>query len=174
VLFTDARGFTEMSQDMEPEAAFDILNGHLAAQVDLVYKHGGYIDKYSGDGIMAVFDGEKMAGDACLCALAILQKTREFADIHGARTIRLGLGINKGEVTIGNLGSGEHLDYTVIGRNVNLAARLCGIASQSVVVAKSVRDAAQGTPGIAFSSERAVAVRGIREPVTVYDLQRTS
>jgi class 3 adenylate cyclase len=174
VLFTDARGFTEMSQDMEPEAAFDILNGHLAAQVDLVYKHGGYIDKYSGDGIMAVFDGEKMAGDACQCALAILQRTREFADIHGAKTIRLGLGINKGQVTIGNLGSGEHLDYTVIGRNVNLAARLCGIASQSVVVAKSVRDAAQGTPGIAFASERAVAVRGIRDPVTVYDLQRTA
>lgn len=172
VLFTDARGFTEMSQDLEPEAAFEILNGHLGAQVELVYQHGGYIDKYSGDGIMGVFDGEQMASDACRCALAILQRTRELADIQGAKSMRLGLGINKGQVTIGNLGSGEHLDYTVIGRTVNLAARLCGIASQSVVVSKSVRDAAGTIPGIGFAAERAVAIRGFREPITVYDLQR--
>ena len=172
VLFTDARGFTELSQDLEPEAAFEILNGHLGAQVELVYQHGGYIDKYSGDGVMGVFDGEEMARDACQCALAILQRTRELADIQGAKSIRLGLGINKGQVTIGNLGSGEHLDYTVIGRTVNLAARLCGIASQSVVVSKSVRDAAGTIPGIGFASERAVAIRGFRDPITVYDLQR--
>jgi adenylate cyclase len=173
ILFTDARGFTEMSQDLEPEAAFEILNGHLGAQVELVYQHGGYIDKYSGDGVMGVFDGEQMARDACQCALAILQRTRELADIQGAKSIRLGLGINKGQVTIGNLGSGEHLDYTVIGRTVNLAARLCGIASQSVVVSKSVRDAADPSPGIGFGSERAVAIRGFRDPITVYDLQRS-
>jgi adenylate cyclase len=157
---------------MEPEAVFEILNGHLGAQVELVYQHGGYIDKYSGDGIMGVFDGEQMAADACRCALAILQRTRELADIQGAASIRLGLGINKGQVTIGNLGSGDHLDYTVIGRTVNLAARLCGIASQSVVVSKEVRDAAGTVPGIAFATERAVSVRGFRDPITVYDLQR--
>jgi adenylate cyclase len=172
VLFTDARGFTEMSQDMEPEAVFEILSRHLASQVDLVYKHGGFIDKYSGDGIMAVFDGESMARDSCLCALAILQRTRENTDIQGMKALRLGIGINKGQVTIGNLGSGEHLDYTVVGKTVNLAARLCGIASQSVVVAQSVRDAAGAIPGVGFASERAVAIRGFRDPITVYDLQR--
>ena len=67
VLFSDARGFTEMSQELEPEAVFDMLNRHLGAQVDLVYRHGGDIDKYSGDGIMAVFQGPDMARQACRC-----------------------------------------------------------------------------------------------------------
>jgi class 3 adenylate cyclase len=173
VLFTDARGFTEMSQDLEPEAVFEILSGHLAAQVDLVYRHGGYIDKYSGDGIMAVFDGEHMARECCLCALEILEYTKAHSDSQGPQAIRLGIGINKGQVTIGNLGSGEHLDYTVVGKAVNLAARLCGLASQSIVVSQSVHEAAGGTAAVAFHAERAVVVRGFREPVTVYDLQRT-
>lgn len=172
VLFSDARGFTEMSQDLEPESVFEILSGHLAAQVDLVYQHGGYIDKYSGDGIMAVFDGEGMGAKACRCALDILDRSADLANLQGPGAIRLGIGIHQGFAMVGNLGSAEHFDYTVIGKTVNLAARLCGLASQSIVVSKTVRDAVAETPGLAFVAEKNSEIRGFREPVTVYELAR--
>jgi len=172
ILFTDARGFTEMSQELEPESVFEILSGHLAVQVDLVYQHGGYIDKYSGDGIMAVFDGEGMARKCCGCALDILERSRELAELQGPGAIRLGIGIHQGHAMVGNLGSSDHLDYTIVGKAVNLAARLCGLASQSIVVSQAVRDAVAGAPEFSFESERPAAIRGFRDPVTVYELRR--
>lgn len=165
VLFTDARGFTEISQDMAPEAVFEVLSGLLGMQVDLVYRHGGDIDKYSGDGIMAVFDGERMAEKACRCALEILEKST------GIGAIRFGLGIHQGLAMAGNLGYAEHLDYTVIGPTVNLAARLCGLAGDSIVVSAAVRDAARRAPGLDFLEERQASVRGFREPVTICTLR---
>lgn len=172
ILFSDARGFTEMSQELEPESVFEILSRHLAAQVNLVYQHGGYIDKYSGDGIMAVFDGGDMARKCCRCALDILDRSRELADLKGPGAIRLGIGIHQGFAMVGNLGSSEHLDYTIIGKTVNLAARLCGLANQSIVVSQAVRDAVADAPEFVFQSERPATIRGIRDPVTVYELQR--
>jgi class 3 adenylate cyclase len=172
ILFSDARGFTEMSQELEPESVFEILSGHLAVQVDLVYQHGGYIDKYSGDGIMAVFDGEGMARKCCACALDILERSRELADLKGPGAIRLGIGIHQGYAMIGNLGSSDHLDYTIVGKTVNLAARLCGLASQSIVVSQAVRDAVAGEAEFSFQTGQPATIRGFKEPVTVYELQR--
>jgi class 3 adenylate cyclase len=172
VLFSDARGFTEMSQEMEPEALFEMLSEHLAAQVELVYNHGGYIDKFSGDGIMAVFDGERMALKCCQCALDILDMSKDQAAHKGSKVIRLGMGMHKGLATIGNLGSKEHLDYTLVGRTVNLAARLCGLANQTIVVSQAVRDAVADGADVEFRSGQAANVRGVREPVAVYELAR--
>jgi len=169
ILFSDARGFTEMSQELEPEAVFDLLSARLAAQVELVYRHGGYVDKYSGDGIMAVFDGEDMARNCCRCALDILEGARAQS---GA--IELGMGIHLGYAMVGNLGSQDHLDYTVIGKTVNLAARLCGLARQNIVVSQAVRDAAAGDRDFSFQSERPAQLRGFRDPVTVFQLQRAA
>jgi len=174
ILFSDARGFTEMSQELEPEAVFEILSDRLAAQVELVYRQGGYVDKYSGDGIMAVFDGEDMARNCCRCALDILDSARELSGGKGTRAIELGLGIHRGYAMVGNLGSEKHFDYTVVGKTVNLAARLCGLARQSIVVSKAVHDAAARDAEFSFSSERPAQVRGFRDPVTVYDLLRAA
>jgi adenylate cyclase len=174
ILFSDARGFTEMSQELEPEAVFAILSDRLAAQVELVYRHGGYVDKYSGDGIMAVFDGEDMTRNCCRCALDILGSARELPGGKGAGAIELGLGMHRGYAMVGNLGSENHLDYTVIGKTVNLAARLCGLARQSIVVSRAVRDALVGDAAFSFSAERSTQVRGFRDPVTVFELQRTA
>lgn len=174
ILFSDARGFTEMGQELEPESVFEILNGHLAAQVDLVYQHGGYVDKYAGDGVMAVFDGEGMARRCCLCALDLLDRSKDLADLTGPGAIHLGIGIHQGHAMIGNLGSSEHLDYTIVGKTVNLAARLCGLAHQSIVVSKAVRDALGSAAEFIFDAERPATIRGFRDPVTVYDLQRAA
>jgi class 3 adenylate cyclase len=174
ILFSDARGFTEMSQELEPEAVYEILSARLANQVELVYRHGGYVDKYSGDGIMAVFDGEDMVRKCCRCALDILDGARSLSGPLGPGTIEIGMGIHQGYAMVGNLGSEKHLDYTVIGKTVNLAARLCGLARQSIVVSQAVRDAAANTPGLAFRSEGPAVIRGFRDPVTVYDLRRAA
>jgi class 3 adenylate cyclase len=172
ILFSDARGFTEMSPEPEPEALFSMLSSTLAAQVAAVNRHDGYVDKFSGDGVMAVFDAGNMAAKCCACALDILDHSKRFAAQKGMAGIRLGIGIHFGPVVIGNLGSDEYLDYTVVGTTVNLAARLCGLASQSIVVSHAVRDAIAEASGFALASERSVVVRGFKDPITVYDLQR--
>lgn len=172
VLFSDARGFTEIGQQMDPEALFHMLSEHLAAQVELVYNHGGYIDKFAGDGIMAVFDGDKMVLRSCLCALDIMDMSKDNAAHRGSRISRLGIGIHKGLAIIGNLGSKDHLDYTIVGNAVNLAARLCGIANLSIVVSQAVCDAAANISEVEFIGRRSVEIRGFGEPVIVYDLAR--
>jgi adenylate cyclase len=171
VMFTDVRGFTALSEVMEPDSLFTLLSAQLAAQVHLVHEFGGYVDKFGGDGLMAVFDSENMAVRACQCALKIIENARQ-STTHSDNGLRqLGIGINQGRAIIGNIGSDEHLDYSVIGTTVNLAARLCGIASpMTIVVAGTVRDAAEGHPGLNFGNRREVAVRGIHDPVTVYSL----
>jgi adenylate cyclase len=73
---------------------------------------------------------------------------------------------------IGNLGSSDHLDYTIVGKTVNLAARLCGLASQSIVVSQAVRDAVAGEAEFSFQTGQPATIRGFKEPVTVYELQR--
>ena len=89
MLFSDARGFTEMSREVDPELLFRMLSEHLAAQVDLVYNHAGYIDKFAGDGIMAVFDGERLVLRGCRCALEIMEMSRDIAARTGSRINRL-------------------------------------------------------------------------------------
>jgi adenylate cyclase len=172
ILFSDARGFTELSQEIEPEALFGMLSGALGAQVALVNRHDGYVDKFTGDGVMAVFDSGNMAAKCCRCALDILDHSKRFAAQKGMAGIRLGIGIHLGPVVIGNLGSEEYLDYTLVGTTVNLAARLCGLAGQSIVVSQAVRDALADDKDFAVSAGRPVEVRSFKEPITVYDVQR--
>jgi adenylate cyclase len=173
VLFADARGFTELTQDLAPEASFELLSALLASLAERVYWHGGDIDKYAGDGLMAVFEGKDGPQRCCRCALDLLDRAREHALPGDGETMRLGVGIHKGSVMVGNLGTADHLDYTVVGSTVNLAARLCGLANQSVVVSRAVRDALEDEPAFALVAERPASIRGFRDPVTVYDLKRT-
>ncbi len=173
ILFSDVRGFTELSQDMEPEALFHVLGAHLATLVSLVYEHEGYVDKFAGDGIMAVFDGEDMVLKACLCALDMLEASRRHLQTEGLRIHQLGIGIHRGDAVSGNLGSSRHLDYTLIGKTVNLAARLCSMAdSLSIVVSQAVRDTLACDQRLAFENERRVTVRGFKEQILVYGLAR--
>jgi class 3 adenylate cyclase len=172
ICFTDIRGFTAMSEEMDPATLFPAISAVLADQVRLVHEAGGYIDKFGGDGLMAVFDGPDRVRQSCQCALRIIEKAglqTEYSAIG-----QMGIGINSGRATIGNIGSPEHLDYSVIGSTVNLAARLCGHAQpMSIIVSKAVRDVACADPSFAFHSERQVPIRGFRRPITVYELNRT-
>lgn len=172
VLFTDIRGFTQLSQAIEPERLFSLLSQHLAYQVDLVYRYGGYVDKYAGDGIMAVFEGADMALQGCKCSLDIIAHTNTAQTDVRSSDISVGCGIHQGPAVIGNIGSPEHLDYSVIGESVNLAARLCGFASPSnVVVSETIYRTLRDDSQFRFSKERRVDVKGFSYPITVFDLE---
>jgi len=168
ICFTDIRSFTEKSQNVPPKTLFSLLSEHLADQVRLVYEHGGYIDKFGGDGVMAIFDGTDMARSSCACALAILRAAES-----GSSPIRhLGIGIHMGRAVIGNIGFSEHMDYSVVGASVNLAARLCGCATpMSIVVSRAIRNAVEGAPEFHFTAERMVQIRGFNEPITICNLE---
>jgi class 3 adenylate cyclase len=174
VLFTDIRGFTQLSRAIEPERLFALLSAHLAYQVDLVYRYGGYVDKYAGDGIMAVFEGREMTLRGCRCALDIIANARRTETDAQEHVFAVGCGIHKGPVVIGNIGSPEHLDYSVIGESVNLAARLCGFADpMSIVVSDTVHDALKDDRLLRFSTERRVDVKGFSQAIAVFDLEPT-
>ena len=171
ICFTDIRGFTAFSEFMEPNHLFTLVSSLLAEQVHIIHDHGGYVDKFGGDGVMAIFDGPEMVLQSCLCALRILESV-QLRNSDGMESVRrLGIGIHTGPAVIGNIGSPQHLDYSAIGNSVNLAARLCGQAEAlSIVVSKAVHCAVGQDPRLRFHSERSVSIRGMREPVTIYTL----
>ena len=122
-LFTDVRGFTSLSERLEPEKVAEIMNKALTIQANAVQKHGGMVDKYIGDAMMAIFnapmDLDNHENRAIQTALEI-KKNMQEANLG----IEIGIGINTGEAVIGNMGSDTRFDYTAIGDAVNLAARL--------------------------------------------------
>jgi class 3 adenylate cyclase len=173
ICFTDVRGFTAFSEETEPVRLFALVSDLLAAQVNIIHDYGGYVDKFSGDGVMAIFDGPDMVIQSCLCALSMLE-TAHMKGPSDTKEVRgFGIGIHTGRAVVGNIGSPEHLDYSAIGSTVNLAARLCGQAeATSIVVSKAVRDVVAEDPRLRFHSERQVTIRGFKDPVTVYTLAR--
>lgn len=173
ICFTDMRGFTALSEETESTRLFSVISAVLAEQVNLIHECGGYVDKFGGDGVMAIFDGPEMVLQSCLCALKIIDIGREQEPAGLEEIRRFGIGIHTGRAVIGNIGSPEHLDYSAIGTTVNVAARLCGQAeATSIAVSKAVRDAVGNDKRLKFHSERQVPIRGMKGPVTVYTLTR--
>lgn len=171
ILFTDIRGFTQLSQHIVPEHLFTLLSQHLASQVELVYQYAGYVDKYAGDGIMAIFEGKDMAERSCLCALDIIAHAQSLVSQEGDHLFAVGCGLDKGQAVIGNIGSPEHLDYSVVGETVNLAARLCGYAApMSIVVSEHIYSETKKNTNCHFSPKQEVTIKGFEQPVIVHEL----
>jgi adenylate cyclase len=131
VLFSDIRGFTSMAEQMEPHALVQFLNEYLTAMTDVIFAHGGTVDKYMGDAIMAFWGAPTPQPDhalrACLAALdmqAELSRLRPLWAQAGLPEIHIGVGLSTGLMSVGNMGSRKRFDYTVIGDAVNLGARL--------------------------------------------------
>lgn len=133
ILFSDLRGFTTLSEELGAKDTSRLLNTYFDAMIPVVFKHGGTLDKLMGDAIMAFFgapvyfpDHSIKAAEASLDMLIALKNLRH-SDVRGMDRLNLGIGLNTGTVTIGNLGSNEFMDYTIIGDAVNLASRLEGL-----------------------------------------------
>ncbi len=128
-LFTDIRGFTSMSEGKSPDEVVQILNHYLDLQTQIILDNFGDIDKFVGDEVMAVFDGEekeKNAAKACLAIILAMQEEKEKREAEKLPVVDIGIGINSGEAVFGSMGARERMDFTCIGDNVNLAARLEG------------------------------------------------
>lgn len=124
VLFCDIRSFTSMSERLGAEATFAFINDFLGRLGPVVRKHGGFIDKYMGDSIMALFTSPAAALDSGVEMQRVVAKINEEQGRQGGETIRIGIGVNSGTVMLGVIGEDERLEGTVIGDVVNLASRL--------------------------------------------------
>ncbi len=140
VLFVDIRGFTPLSESLEPEQVVDILNGYLALTTESIFRHGGTLDKYIGDATMAVFnapfDTEDYVYKAICTAWDIVQGgnriEKEYLERYG-KNVGFGVGVNCGPAVVGNIGCDFRMDYTAIGDTVNTAARLEANAPKGTV-----------------------------------------
>ncbi|MFN3533926.1 MAG: CHASE2 domain-containing protein [Desulfatiglandales bacterium] len=133
VLFSDIRGFTSISEKMDPEDLVRLLNEYLTAMTNIVFKHGGTLDKYMGDAVMAIYgaplEQEDHALRACETALEMLEELERLNEKwkrQGRQRLSIGIGINTGDMMVGNMGSEQRFDYTVMGDAVNLGSRLEG------------------------------------------------
>lgn len=134
IMFADIRNFTRLSEDMEPQRVVNFLNRFMTEMSRIIIKHRGIVDKFIGDSIMAIFipghDNRDDAERAVFAAIEMKERlkrlNREWKDED--LKIKIGIGINTGEVIVGNVGSEERMDYTAIGDNVNIAERLEAIA----------------------------------------------
>jgi class 3 adenylate cyclase len=170
VLFTDIRGFTTYSEKRDPHEVIMMLNNVMNAQSEVIDRHGGDIDKFVGDEIMAVFSGDDMVMRAIHAAEEIIVRMKkDFTEPGNA--IAVGIGINTGDMISGNMGSGFRMDRTVIGDSVNLGSRLCSIAGKNTIVLSQF--------SYEFVKEKidvhehdSIKVKGKTEPVKIYTLRR--
>lgn len=178
VLFTDLRGFTSISESLSPQETGVLLNTYFDAMIPAVFRHGGTLDKLMGDAVMAFFGAPGHMPDhaekAALTALDMdreLKRLRNRHDVKGIDRLAMGVGINSGQVTVGNLGSQTFMDYTVIGDNVNLASRLEGLNKHYGTTVILSGDTAEALDGRFLLRELdLVRVKGKDHPVTIHEL----
>lgn len=171
-LFSDIRDFTAMSEKKEPSEVISIVNFYLNLQSQIIKKYGGDIDKFVGDEIMASFSAKDATKNAIKCAIEIQQTIKE-ANIQREKqnlTIcEVGIGINEGEVIVGNIGSHERMDFTSIGLSVNLAARLCSFAkAKEILVEKQTYDLAK--LNYKTKINKPIVAKGISKPLATYSV----
>ncbi len=137
VLFSDIRSFTSISEKMQPNQIVESLNNYFGIMVDVIIRHRGIVDKYIGDAIMAFYGApvshEDEAYEAAMSGLEMIESLKDFNVWQLKRNrpaFRIGIGINYGLVTVGNIGSEKKMDYTVIGDMVNVASRLEGLTKK--------------------------------------------
>jgi class 3 adenylate cyclase/HAMP domain-containing protein len=195
ILFSDIRSFTTISEGMAPAELVSSLNRYFSGQVDIIYNRKGVVDKYIGDAIMAIWGApEKHEDDALQSVLAGLDMIEALSVFNANQRklnkpeFHIGVGINFGEVTVGNIGSERKMDYTVIGDSVNLASRMEGLTKTyraellitEYVYAEvqknlqNIKTQAQGTPvpKLYFRLLDTVTVKGKTRGVKIYTVKR--
>ena len=178
VMFSDIRSFTTISEGLTPDGLVRLLNEYLGEMTDILFHRWGTLDKYIGDAIMGFwgspFPQDDHAIRACACALdmrARLQELNMKWELEGQKPLAIGIGINSGEVNVGNMGSSKRFAWTVMGDNVNLASRLEGITKDyhvQCVVSESTYRATKDN--YTFREIDRIRVKGKTLPVTIYEL----
>ena len=172
-LFTDVRGFTSLSEKLEPEEVTKIMNKVLTIQADTVKFYDGMVDKYIGDAMMAIFNAPVDVPDhqtaAVLCAKEIQDKVK-MANLG----VEIGVGINTGYAVVGNMGSDTRFDYSAIGDAVNLAARLESSTKEvgeDIVIGYDTISSSAFSDQIILKELESIFVKGKEKPIKIYTLQ---
>jgi adenylate cyclase len=178
VMFSDIRGFTTISEKLSPEELVRLLNEYLTAMTDIVFKYEGLLDKYIGDAIMAVFGAPLEQPDhalrACRTGLEMMAKLQELRAkwaAEGRPDVDIGVGINSGDMVVGNMGSEMRFDYTVMGDSVNLASRLEGTNKEygtHIILSEFTYEIVKAE--LYCRELDAVRVKGKKRPVRLYEL----
>ncbi len=176
VLFSDIRGFTSLSEKMSPDEIATLLTDYFTEMVEIVFEHGGTLDKFMGDAMMALWGAPIARADdadrAIRAAMAMQRRLVRLNDqwhAQGRPALSIGIGVNLGEVFAGNIGSARRLEYTVIGDAVNVAARLCSEAAPGeILIAEPLYSALRLRPSV--SSLTPIPLRGKAQPVGVYSV----
>ncbi|MEE6250726.1 MAG: adenylate/guanylate cyclase domain-containing protein [Bdellovibrionota bacterium] len=180
VLFSDIRGFTTISEQLDPSALSDLLNSYLTPMTDLVFANKGTLDKYMGDAVMAFFGAPisypNHASMGVKCALEMLEKLKELQAQYkeqGLPDIDVGIGLNTGDMSVGNMGSETVRSYTVMGDAVNLGSRLEGINKQygtRIIISEfTYQDILESNLYVCREIDW-VKVKGKLEPVKIYEV----
>ena len=180
ILFTDIRDFTRISEDMKAEELSHILNEHFSLIEPIIRKYDGVVNKFLGDSIMAIF-GEPVANpnhalNAVKCSQEILRKIKELQALKmedGKPKIDIGIGINTGMVFVGNVGTEERFEYTVIGDAVNIASRIESfnrIYKTKCLISENTYNAISESVDVIKISD--VAIRGKAKNIDIYEVLR--
>jgi adenylate cyclase len=178
VLFSDIRGFTNLSESMNPDDMASLLTEYFTEMVECVFRHGGTLDKFMGDAVMAQWGAPIGMPDDADCAMAAamdmmtaMETLNRRWQSEGRPRLELGIGLNYGEAFAGNIGSERRLEFTVIGDVVNTASRLCSAAdSGEILITEEMRRALKSPPPLAECPP--VELKGKREPLPVYRVER--
>jgi len=179
LLFTDFSGFSVVAQELSAAQTVKLLNDYFELMVPIIKQHGGFPDKYIGDGILAIFGAplklEQHASQALRCAIQLQRNLREFNAgrlARGEKILQMRVGISTGEVIVGAIGCGEKLEYTSVGETTNLANRMQGISPVGqVMLAESTYrklDLGEFRDVAIDSMPRMVEIKGYAHPVAAY------
>ncbi len=179
ILFADIRGFTALSERMAPEKIVELLNEYFTRVTDVIFDHGGTLDKYLGDGVLAVFGAPISKGNDALSAMRaavaiqrLLDEVNLDAPARGWPELKVGIGVNTGVVTAGNIGSPRRIDYTVVGDAVNVAARLMSHAAPGQILTTQTTVIELGGE-FGVTALPPLLVKGKSEPLYVYAVNWT-
>jgi adenylate cyclase len=179
VFFSDVRGFTAMSESMQPEEVVEMLNEYMTRMVSIIRSHHGIVDKYIGDAIMGLW-GVPIGGDndlynalrACLQMREELAKLNQLRISRGQNALKIGMGLNVGPVIAGNIGSVEKMEYTVIGDTVNLASRMESMTKEygtDLLIPKNIYDRLKDR--FIFEECKAARVKGKSAAIEIYKVK---
>src|SRR5262249_15887623 len=179
VMFSDIRGFTTISEKLDAQDLAIFLNQYLSDMTRLVFEHQGTLDKYIGDAVMAFwgapFEESGHAAKACQTALRMMDRMREMQKVweaEGKPHLDIGIGLNTGVASVGNMGSALRYGYTALGDTVNLSSRLEGLNKDygTHILANETTYEAAKNDGFVFRELDLIRVKGKLEPVMIFEL----